>query len=228
MGRRPGVPESRLLDLVARIIQPTLVPSRESDPMARFCTLLMMWVMVACHAQPASRFNAREAQAKHPCSAATQDALMEIKVTNNSAVSICRSDGVGDCFYSAAAGRTFLAGRPDFNNDGHLDVLVRDFSGAYGNHDIIHFLGYAACATGEYVKVLDTFATSVELHNETSTSGWRDMSITRDCFDDSSQDVVTRRFRLTWRESAGAYGPPDNEVDLIQHCTMKEMALPPG
>ena len=199
----------------------------EFDGMARFCTLLLMLVMVACHAQPSTRLKTRKAPATHPCDTATSETLMEIQAMANSRVSICRSDGVGDCFYSVEAGRTFVADRPDFDLDGHADVLVQNLSGVYGNHEIVHFLGYVACATGEYVKVLDAFATSMEPADVISASGWRDMSITRDCFDDSTQDVVSRRYRLAWHKSIGAYGPPDNDPDLIQHCTMKEMALPP-
>lgn len=195
--------------------------------MSRHCTLLAMLLSVPCNAQPSTYSTTQKPAAKHPCAAATPETLMEIRPLENNGVSICRSDGVGDCFYSAEAGRTFEAGRPDMDQDGRPDVLVRDFTGAYGNHDIVHFLGYAACSTGGYVKVLDSFATSVEIADETSALGWRDMTITRDCFDDSTQEVVSRRYRLTWHESIRAYGPPDNNPDLIQHCTMKEMTLPP-
>lgn len=195
--------------------------------MVRVCALLVMFVMVACHTDSSTRLNTRGPAANHPCAAATPEALMEIQVVSGSAVSICRSDGIGDCLYSAEAGRTFVTGRPDFDQDGQPDMLVRDFSGAYGNHDVVHFLGYVTCSTGEFVKVLDTFATTMELTDEPSASAWRDMTITRDCFDEPTQDVVSRRFRLSWHESASIYGPPDDDFDLTQHCTMKEMALPP-
>ena len=196
--------------------------------MARYGTLLPIFVLVGCIAQPPPHSITQiPAASKHPCVAATPETLMDIQSIETNGVSICRRDDVGDCFYSAEAGRTFKAGRPDMDRDGHADFLVRDFTGAYGNHEIVHFLGYAACPAGGYVKVLDSFATSMELTDETSALGWRDVSITRDCFDDSTQDVVSRRFRLTWHESVGAYGPPDNDPVLTQHCTMKEMALPP-
>lgn len=187
---------------------------------------LITLLLVGCNAQLSAHLD--PAAAKHPCIAATAETLMEIQSLENNGVSICRRDGVGDCLYSAEAGRTFEAGRPDLNHDGRPDFLIRDFTGAYGNHDIIHFLGYAACPTGGYVKVLDSFMTSIEPMDETSDSGWRNISATRDCFDDSEQDVVSRRYRLTWDENKSAYGPPDNDLDLAQYCTAKEMTLPPS
>lgn len=196
--------------------------------MHRYGTLLTIFFLAACNAQPSGRLETQDSAAtKHPCLSATAETLMEIQSFENNGVSICRRDGIGDCLYSAEAGRTFEFGRPDMDLDGNPDFLARDFTGAYGNHDIVHFLGYAACPAGGYVKVLDTFATSVEPTDETFTSGWRDINITRDCFDDSVQDVVSRRYRLSWDETIGAYGPPDNDPDLTQHCTTKEMALPP-
>ncbi len=187
----------------------------------------IIFMLAGCNLPPSTHSIIPTSPAgKHPCLTATAETLMDIQSLDNSGVSICRLDGIGDCLYSAEAGRTFEAGRPDLNQDGHPDFLIRDFTGSYGNHDVVHFLGYAACPAGGYVKVLDMFATSVEPADEASTSGWRDLSVTRDCFDDSTQDVVSRRYRVTWSESVGAYGPPDNDPDLTQHCTMKEMVLP--
>ena len=200
----------------------------ESDGMPRYCTLLTTFILAACSPQPAALSTTQKPGPKHPCAAATPETLVEIRTLENNGVSICRSDGLGDCLHSAEAGRTFEAGRLDMDQDGLSDLLVRDFTGAYGNHDIVHFLGYAACPNGGHVKVLDSFAPSVEMIDEASALGWRDMSITRDCFDDSMQGGVSRRYRLTWHESSGAYGPPDNDPDLIQYCTLKEMTLPPA
>lgn len=195
--------------------------------MSRSYIPLIALSLVACTPPPAHTTTPEPAVANHPCATAAAETLMEIQTLENDGVSICRHDGVGDCLYSAEAGRTFEVGRPDLNYDGHPDFLIRDFTGAYGNHDVIHFLGYAACPAGGYVKVLDSFMTSVEPTDDTS-SGWREISASRDCFDDSTQDVVSRRYRLTWDERALTYGPPDNDEDLAQYCSSKEMAPPPN
>src|SRR5688572_29688519 len=121
----------------------------------------------------------------HPCDRATEETLMDIRPLENNAVSICRLDGVGDCLHSAEAGRTFEASRPDLDGDGRNDALIRDFTGAYGNHDITHFLGYVSCPSGGYAMALDVFATSAQTTQNRSASGWKEINVTRDCFDDT-------------------------------------------
>lgn len=197
--------------------------------MPHYSALFAAILLVACNTQSTAQSAADlpEGQAQ-PCDAATNETLMDIQFLGNDSVSICRLDGIGDCLYSAEAGRTFEAARPDFNGDDHSDILVKDFTGAYGNHDIIHFLGYAACSSDGYVKVLDTFATSAIVTDIHSASGWKDISVTRDCYDEMTQDVVSRNFTLKWDEDSREYGPPDGDIELTEYCTEKEMGLPGG
>ena len=70
-----------------------------SDGMARYGTLLPIFVLVGCIAQPPPHSITQiPAASKHPCVAATPETLMDIRSIETNGVSICRRDDVGDCF----------------------------------------------------------------------------------------------------------------------------------
>lgn len=160
-----------------------------------------------------------------PCADATGETLMNITEHLEGLVSICRQDGQGDCLYTEALGKTFILSRPDFNGDERSDFLIKDFTGAYGNHDIVHHIGYVACPQGGYINVLDTFVTSVHVA-QAQQGQWARVDVSRDCFDDQVQYLVSRRYTLSWDSSAVMYGPPNDDPELSSYCTEKEMDLP--
>lgn len=135
-------------------------------------------------------------------------------------------DGKGECLYTEALGKTFVASQPDFNGDGLSDFIIKDFTGVYGNHDVIHHLGFAACPDGGYVNVLDDFLTSAKALDTPRQDGWAQLEATRDCFDEHSDSYVSRRYVLSWNPAAGTYGPPDGDPELSEYCTATEVARP--
>lgn len=151
---------------------------------------------------------------------------MAITSRSNGLTSICRMDGQGECFYTEALGKTFVASQPDLNGDGLIDYLIKDFTGAYGDHDVIHYLGFAACPDGGYVNVLDDFLTSAEALDPPRQGEWAQLEATRDCFDERSESYVSRRYVLSWNPAARKYGPPDGNPELSEYCTATEMARP--
>ncbi|MGY0653089.1 hypothetical protein ACW7GZ_14765 [Luteimonas sp. A537] len=152
---------------------------------------------------------------------------MDITEHANRKVSVCRLDGKGDCLYTEAFGKTFVSSRPNFNGDNLADFLIKDFTGVYGDHDIVHHLGYLACPQNGYVNVLDAFVTSAQADEAGRKEGqWARVEITRDCYDDRTQSLVSRRYELSWDSDIREYGPPNNDPELSEYCSNKEMALP--
>ena len=167
------------------------------------------------------------ASSASPCNGATDETLMGITEHANGLASICRLDGQGDCLYTEAFGKTFISSRPDFNGDGLADFLIKDFTGSYGDHDIVHHLGYAACTQGGYVNVLSAFVTSAKAdETQRQVQQWALVEVTRDCYDESTQSFISHRYTLSWDASTETYGPPDGNADLSDYCTAREMSLP--
>lgn len=139
--------------------------------------------------------------------------------------SICRADGKGDCLYTFSYGKTFVYGHPDLNGDGRTDYLIKDFTGSYGMSEVVHFMGYASCSDGGYVKVLDDFLSDVHV-KDSSQGGWRDIEVSRACFDEKSEDAVSRSYLLQFDSSKGTYGAPIGDRSLTRYCSAYEVALP--
>ncbi|MGM3277967.1 hypothetical protein [Ralstonia sp. 24A2] len=152
---------------------------------------------------------------------------MKIEINAERMASICRADGKGDCLYTFSNGKTFVYGQPDFDGDGRPDYLIKDFSGAYGMHDVVHFMGYANCSDGTYVKVLDDFLSDVRVKDKGKAKGWLDLEVSRSCFDDKVGDVISRRYVLSFDSKKSAYGAPNADPRLAKYCSAFELALPP-
>lgn len=162
-----------------------------------------------------------------PC--ATQNPELRVKIETNAAkmASICRADDKGDCLYAFAQGKTFVYGEPDLNKDGWTDYLIKDFSGSYGMNEVVHFVGYASCADGTYVKVLDDFFSDVHV-KDTPLGGWRDLEVSRACFDEKIEDVVSRSYLVRFNSAKASYGAPNGDPMLSKYCSAYEVALPPS
>jgi len=161
-----------------------------------------------------------------PCKVVDPERRVEIKIGENQTASICRADGAGDCLYTYALGKTFVQERPDLNIDGREDFLIKDFSGAYGMHDVIHFMGFVGCPGNFYVKVLDDFFTSIHVRDKESAGHWRGLHVSRACFDEDQGDIVTREYTIGFDQTRSVYGPPNGNPALADFCNATELALP--
>ena len=162
----------------------------------------------------------------NPCTLAHPTRRVEIKIGENQMASICRADGVGDCLYTHALGKTFVQERPDLNMDKREDFLIKDFSGAYGMHDVVHFMGFVSCPGDFYVRVLDDFLTNVRVKHEKSAEQWRQLQAERACFDENRGDIVMREYTIAFDQALSLYGPPDGDPALAEFCSTSELALP--
>ena len=200
--------------------------------MRRAVILIAALLLASCNAgtklneSDAPVRDAAAASSASPCADAADGTRMSITEHADGRISICRLDGQGDCLYTETFGKTFVSSRPDFNGDGLADFLIKDFTGAYGDQDIVRHLGYAACPQGGYINVLDAFVTSAQADETHRQGQWARVDITRDCYDDSKQSFVSRRYTLSWDARTGTYGPPDGDAELADYCTAKEMTLP--
>lgn len=162
------------------------------------------------------------------CAGADPEIQMAIEVGENQMASICRADGLGDCLYTHAFGKTFVQARPDLNTDGRKDFLIKDFSGVYGMHDMVHFMGFVGCPGNFYVKVLDDFLTDVHVKDDASSRQWRQLRVSRACFDEDRGGIVTREYKITFDHARSGYGPPDASPALTEFSGADELALPAG
>ena len=163
---------------------------------------------------------------RDPCAKVDSNRKMRISFGSDQMVSVCRADGIGDCLHSFAFGKTFLHSRVDLNMDGGDDVLIKDLSGAYGMHDVVHFMGFVECPEKSYVKVLDDFYTEVQVKGEPRANQWRELGVTRACFDDHRGDTVVREYTIRFDPALSVYGPPDGNVALTEFCSAAELGLP--
>jgi len=166
---------------------------------------------------------------RHASPCADHDLELRVKIETNAEkrASICRADGKGDCLYTFSYGKTFVYGQPDLNGDGRTDYLIKDFSGSYGMNDLIHFMGYASCTDGTYVKVLDDFLSDVHV-KDSSRRGWRDLEVSRACFDEKIDGAVSRSYSLQFDSAKLSYGAPNRDRRLARYCSAYEVALPPS
>lgn len=174
-----------------------------------------------------SRGGGRPERHASPC--ADHDLELRVKIETNAEkmASICRADGKGDCLYTFSYGKTFVYGQPDLNGDGRTDYLIKDFSGSYGMNDLIHFMGYASCTDGTYVKVLDDVLSDVHV-KDSSRHGWRDLEVSRACFDEKIDGTVSRSYSLQFDSAKLIYGAPSRDRRLARYCSAYEVELPPS
>lgn len=162
-----------------------------------------------------------------PCANHNPELRVKIETNAEKMAGICRADGKGDCLSTFSYGKTIAYGQPDLNNDGRTDYLIKDFSGSYGMNEVVHFMGYASCMDGTYVKVLDDFLSDVHVE-DTSQGGWRDLEVRRACFDEKIEDVVSRSYSLHFDSAKATYGAPNGDRRLARYCSAFEVALPPS
>lgn len=187
-------------------------------------------LMTAGRALPASSDAGVVAQdtphQRGPCTSAQAGGRAEIRFGEEGAVSVCRADGAGDCLYSHAFGKTYLHARADLNMDGRDDLLIKDFSGIYGMHEIVHFMGFVDCPGSFQVKVMDGFFTDVNPKGPPRSGQWREIRATRACFDERHVDTVTRQYTIRFDRARSSYGTPDGNPALAEFCSPTELAMP--
>lgn len=149
-----------------------------------------------------------------------------IKAYDGNAVSVCAVGGEADCLYTRESGKTFKHATPDLNADGRADAVIKDFTSAYGQHDVVHFMVFAQCNDASYVKVADDMLQDVSIALTPGNDGWKYLEVTRACFNNALGDTQTRHFRLGFDRRKFRYGPPDDDSDLAEFCSAKELALP--
>ena len=190
-------------------------------------SIALLLLGCASNAQSDSDSRGRPVHHVSPCANYNPELRVRIETNAEKMASICRADGKGDCLYTFSYGKTFVYGQPDLNDDGRIDYLIRDFSGSYGMNEVVHFLGYASCSNGTYVKVLDDFLSDVHV-KDVSQGGWRNLEVSRACFDEKIGDVVSRSYLLQFDSATGAYGAPNGDRRLARYCSAYEVALPPS
>ncbi|WP_143814142.1 hypothetical protein [Novilysobacter spongiicola] len=151
---------------------------------------------------------------------------MEIRSGEGESVSVCRADGAGDCLHSRALGKTFLHARPDLNMDGRNDFLIKDVSGVYGMHEVVHFMGFVDCPGNFGVKVMDDFFTDLDASGPLRGEEWREITATRACFDEHLGEAVTREYTVRFDRARSSYGAPDGNPALAEFCSASELAMP--
>ncbi|WP_322032660.1 hypothetical protein [Paraburkholderia sp. J76] len=156
------------------------------------------------------------------------DVKFAIREYDNKLVSVCRADGVGDCLYTKAFGKTFVDNRLHLNSDRLHDYVIKDLSGSYGDNDVTHFMLFAQCRDGNFVKVGDDFFTNLRPDAMDRTTGWLKLRVTRDCYNDSISDTQERSYTIVFDPKKRRYGPPDSNPKLTHYCSDAELALPVG
>jgi hypothetical protein len=141
-----------------------------------------------------------------------------IKEYSNNLVSVCRADGVGDCLYTETHGKTFVDSHPDFNADGLKDYVIKDLSDSYGDNDVTHFMLFAQCGG-------DDFFTSLKRDGVDPRTGWLNLRVTRDCYDENIDDTQDRSYTIVFDRKKLKYGPPNSDRAQTRYCSRKELAL---
>lgn len=162
------------------------------------------------------------------CNKAADDRIFDIKFRVDRAVSVCfpGQDDV-DCFYSYTQGKTYLHSRPDLNNDGLPDVIVKDFRSAYGLHEVVHLMAFVQCKDKTFLQVADEMLTDLKpIRRVAKPQEFVDLRASRACYDEKLERVRTRFFRLKFDKKTFFYGPPDGDPELSDYCTDKELSLP--
>ncbi|QBQ98769.1 hypothetical protein [Paraburkholderia pallida] len=112
------------------------------------------------------------------------------------------------------------------NSDHLKDYVIKDFSTGYGNNDVVHFMFFAQCRSGNFVQVGDDFFTTVKPDVVDKTTGWLKFRVTRDCYSESIGDTQERSYTIVFGPKKKKYGPPDSNPKLTHYCSDAELALP--
>ncbi|WP_143752039.1 hypothetical protein [Burkholderia sp. SRS-W-2-2016] len=185
--------------------------------------LLLAMAIAACS------LSVQSSHAARGMSAACADDGVEkfaIEEHEDNRVSVCRADGVGDCLYTQAYGKTFVDSRLHLNTDKRRDYVIKDFTGAYGLNDVVHFMLFAQCRDGKYVQVADDFFTSLKAGAIDASTGWLNLHVTRDCYSEKIGDTQARSYTISFDPKHSEYGPPNANPALTHYCSDAELALP--
>ncbi|MFD0739832.1 hypothetical protein ACFQZQ_11115 [Lysobacter koreensis] len=87
-------------------------------------------------------------------------------------------------------------------------------------------MSFAQCDDGSYIKVADDMLRDVSVALSQGREGWADLEVARTCFNDALGETQTRQFRLSFDPAQFRYGPPDDDPELAEFCSAKEVALP--
>lgn len=149
-----------------------------------------------------------------------------IKEYENNMVSVCPVVGSENCLYTVAYGKAFLDSRLHLNTDRFNDYVIKDFSSAYGNNDVVHFMLFAQCPDGDFVQVENNFFTTVKPDVMDASTGWLKLRVTRDCYSEQIGDTQERSYTISFDPKQSKYGPPDGNPALRDYCSDVELALP--
>lgn len=162
------------------------------------------------------------------CDNAPDERIVDIRFHARNAVSVCApGQPEQDCCYSISDGKTFVHSRPDLDNNGLPDAIVRDLTGAYGNDEVVHFMAFVQCVDKTFLQVADVYLTDIKPATRAANlQRFVDLNVTRACFDEKLGKTKTRRFRITFDKTKLFYGPPDGDPELKERCSAKELSLP--
>jgi hypothetical protein len=114
-----------------------------------------------------------------------------------------------------------------FNPSDDSDYIAFSENQAAKMHE---FSVYANCGPYHYVtgflKVMTGSFTDIKVDTPDERHLWADIHATRQCLNEPAGKLQTRSFVLKFDPSKFVYGPPNDDPDLVQPCTDKEMSLP--
>ena len=116
----------------------------------------------------------------------------------------------------------------DLNNDGLQDVITKNYMRGVDMDEIQVYAGYANCGKGVYFEFGVGFFSDIVQLKRKKNQRWPDFRVTRKCDnrDENHPRLQTRTFTIKFDEKNFKYGPPNNDPELMDFCSEKELSLP--
>ena len=132
----------------------------------------------------------------------------------------------GDCYYSLEP--IMLHVKSDLNKDGLQDVITRNYMRGYDMDDIQAYQGFVNCGNDVYLRFTVGFFSEIIQLKRKKNQRWPDFRVTRKCDnrDENHPRLQTRTFTIKFDEKNFKYGPPNNDPELMDFCSEKELSLP--
>ena len=168
------------------------------------------------------------------CANSSDDEKYTIEFGTEDGVSkiyVCSVD-YGDSIYGGACHDSLnpihLHIKSELNNDGFQDVITKNYMRGEDMDDIQGYMGFANCGKDVYLRFDIGFFTDIVQLKRKQTKRWPDFYVTRKCNnrDENRPKLQTRSFTITFDEKAFKYNPPNNDPELWNFCSDKELSLP--